>query len=155
MKDKKKQKADMKRTPRAEPLPASGGGSTKLVLLLLGTFLLVFGGVWAFCEFVLWNKIPAELVGKWVVLRGPDEGGTIDFYRGGSMVAKVNQGGYEGTIGATIRVEENRIHVTTKNQKTGEVGTRVQTIKSLDRSRLVLQDERGVSIELERANSSP
>ena len=120
---------------------------------LLGfCLLLAAGGTWAVLEFVVWNKLPAELVGKWVVMDGPDEGGTIDFYRNGSMVAKVNQGGFEGIIEARVRVEENKIHVTTRHQKTGEEATRVQTIKSLNGNRLVLQDQRGMSIKLERAD---
>jgi uncharacterized protein (TIGR03066 family) len=119
-----------------------------LLLVLVGA--LVGIGTWALFEFVLWSRVPPELVGKWVVMEGPDEGGTVDFYRGGSMVAKVNHGGMQGIIEATVRVEGNKIYVTTRHRETGERGTRVQTIKSLDQNHLVLEDERGMSVRLER-----
>lgn len=112
---------------------------------------LAAGGTWAVLEFVVWNKLPPELIGKWVVMDGPDEGGTVDFHRNGTMVAKVNNRGMEGIIEAEVRVEDNKIHVTTRNRETGERGTRIQTIKISNGNRLILQDERGVSIKLERA----
>jgi uncharacterized protein (TIGR03066 family) len=113
---------------------------------------VAFAGTWAVLERVVWARVPSELVGKWVVTDGPDEGGTVDFYRNGTMVAKVNNGGFEGIIEAKICVEGKKIHVTTRHRQTGEEGTRVQTIKVLDATRLVLEDERGMSVNLERAN---
>jgi uncharacterized protein (TIGR03066 family) len=126
--------------------------SRRGTLILVLCALLLGGGTWAFFEYVVWATTPAELVGKWVVTDGPDEGGTVDFYRNGTMVAKVNNRGMEGIIEARIRVEDKKIHVTTRHQQTGAEGTRVQTIKVLDGSHLVLEDERGVSIRLERAD---
>ena len=121
--------------------------------VLLGAMLIVVAaGVWGLFEFVIWNNIPAELVGKWEIMEGPDEGGTVDFYRSGSMVAHVNLAGKLGIIEARIRVEDNKIHVTTRHQQTGAEGTRVQTIKSLDGDRLVLQDENGNLLKLIRAD---
>jgi hypothetical protein len=119
--------------------------------LVLGLMLiLVAAGVWSLFEFVIWNKIPAELVGKWEIMEGPDEGGTVDFFRNGNMVAHVNSAGKLGIIEAKIRVEERKIHVTTRHRQTGEEGTRVQSIKSLEGDRLVLQDERGILLKLRR-----
>ena len=113
--------------------------------------LLAFGGTWAFSVFVLWNRVPSELVGKWVVMEGPDEGGTVDFNPSGAMVAIVNKGGFEAKIEARIRVDGKKIHVTTWHRETGEEGTRIQTIKVQEADRLVLEDERGTSIKLKRA----
>ena len=113
--------------------------------------LLAGGSTWAVFEFVVWNTVPAELVGKWVVTEGPDEGGTIDFHRNGTMVAKVNLAGKLGIIEAKIKVEDKKIVATLTNNYTGEVGTRIQTIKLLDGQRLVLEDERGNFIKLKRA----
>src|SRR5262245_11660891 len=42
------------------------------VLLLL----LAGGGSWATFELVVWNKLPADLVGKWVVEGGSQDGAT-------------------------------------------------------------------------------
>jgi uncharacterized protein (TIGR03066 family) len=116
------------------------------------TMLLVAGGTWGFMEFIIWNKLPAELVGKWVVTEGPDEGGTIDFYRDGTMRAVVNLQGKTGIVDAVVRVEDKKIYATLTNQFTGGKGTRVQTITVLTRDRLILEDERGNSIKLRRAD---
>ncbi len=134
-----------------QPAKTAGGNARGWIFLGLG-LVLAAGGTWAFFEYVVWNTVPRELVGKWVVTEGPDEGGTIDFFRGGTMVARVNLQGKLGIIEAKIRVEDGKIIATLKNQLTGELGTRVQTIKVLDAKRLVLQDERGNLIKLERAD---
>lgn len=119
---------------------------------ILGLLLLVAGaGTWAVFEFFIWSTVPPELVGKWVVTEGPDEGGTIDFYRNGTMVAVVNLGGKKGIVDARVRVEGKKIYATVRHQQTGEEGTRIQTIKVLQADRLVLEDEKGNSINLERA----
>jgi uncharacterized protein (TIGR03066 family) len=132
------------------PVPARAPSRRGWLLLVL-VGILALGGTWAFFELVVWSRVPSELVGKWVVMEGPDEGGTVDFYRHGTMVAKVNHHGREGIIEARIRVDGKKIHVTTRNQQTGEEGTRVQTILSLDGDRLVLEDERGMSVKMRRA----
>ncbi len=146
-KEKHQKKNQLKTPPR--PVPVSGSWKRRFFLALV--MLLAAGSVWALFEFVVWNTLPAELVGKWVVTEGPDEGGTIDFYRNGTMVAKVNLAGKLGIIEAKIRLEEKKIIATLKNQYTGEEGTRIQTIKVLDDKRLVLEDERGNLIKMERA----
>jgi uncharacterized protein (TIGR03066 family) len=136
--------------PPSLPTPAPGASPRRWLVIGLGV-LLTAGVTWAVFEYYVWATTPSELVGKWVVTEGPDKGGTVDFYRNGTMVAKVNQQGMEGIIEAKIRVEDNKIYVTTRHQQTGEVGTRVQTIKVLDENRLVLLDERGMSVKMERA----
>jgi uncharacterized protein (TIGR03066 family) len=108
-------------------------------------------GTWALFEFVLSSRVPSELVGKWVVKGGPDDGGTIDFRRNGTMVAQVNNGGMLGVIEARVRVAGKKLFVRTTNQETGEEGMRVQTIKTLDEHNLVLEDELGMSVRLEKA----
>ena len=70
----------------------------KRPLLLALTGLIVGAATWGFCEFVLWSKVPSELVGKWVVNEGPDKGSTIDFYRNGTMVTNVSTAGLQGVF---------------------------------------------------------
>jgi len=149
MKTKPKQRqTNQARTPPMPPAPATSWKRRVLLGLML---IVVAAGVWGLFEFVIWNRIPAELVGKWEIMEGPDEGGTVDFYPNGSMVAHVNLAGRLGVIEAKIRVDEKKIYVTTRHQQTGEEGTRVQTIKSLEGDRLVLQDEKGNLVKLQRA----
>ena len=142
---------DKKRERRAAQQPLPEAGSSKRRFGLIAVALLAAGGVWGFFELVVWNKVPAALVGKWVVTRGPDDGAMIDIYRNGTMITTVNKGADEATLTATIRVEDKKIFVTTRHLQTGQTGTRVQTIAALDDTRLVLQDERGATINLERA----
>ena len=107
----------------------------------VGSFLLLIvaaGGTWAFLELVVWNKIPSELVGKWVVIDGPQEGATFDFYRSGQMIGQVNQGGQLGIVNATIRVEGDTIKSTTKNPRTGGELTVLQHIRTLTPKELVV-----------------
>ncbi len=144
-------KTAKKPAPKMPPKTLPARSSAKL-WGLAALCLLVAGGTWAVLEFVVWNTVPSALVGKWVVTEGPDEGGTIDFYRGGTMVARVNLQGRLGIIEAKIRVEDDKIIATLKNHQTGELGTRVQTIKVLDGRRLVLEDEHGNLIKLEKAD---
>jgi hypothetical protein len=120
--------------------------------LVLGVCLLVAcGGTWVFFEFVLWNKIPSALVGKWVVVEGPQEGATFDFFRSGTLIGKVNLGGKEGVINARIRLEEKKLFSTTTHPITGKDDTHVQIIRTLTPKDLVLEDEQGQLLKMERA----
>src|SRR5438552_8558455 len=58
-----------KTQPPARRVIETGMWQRRLLLGLVA--LLTAGSVWAFFEFVVWSNIPSELVGKWVVLEGP------------------------------------------------------------------------------------
>lgn len=130
-----------------EPPHAGLGRRFLLVLLAVG----VAAGTWAFFEFVVWNRLPPDLVGKWVVQGGEQDGATFDFFRNGTMVGRINVHGKEGIINAQVRVEGNTLHSTTTNPNTGAAETRTQTIESLTNTALVLQDDRGQRLIMERA----
>jgi uncharacterized protein (TIGR03066 family) len=112
--------------------------------------LLVAGGTWAVLEFVVWNTIPSELVGKWEVSGGPQDGATFDFYRGGKLVGRLNEGGMLRVLDATVRVEDDKIYSTTRHPKTGQELTTVQTIRSLTARELVVEDEKGNRMNMRR-----
>lgn len=145
---KRSEKKSPARTP-PPPTPASSPWPRRLLLILLA--VLATGGAWAVAEFVMEPTIPRELVGKWVVVEGPQEGATFDFFRDGTMVGKVNLGGKEGIIKATVRVEGNKILSTTKNPQTGKDDTRTQVIRTLNDKELVVEDEQGKLLKMERA----
>jgi uncharacterized protein (TIGR03066 family) len=156
MNNAKKAKNQSGNSPRPSNPAALPGWSPLVPSLKRWTVLglclvLAGGGTWALFEFVIWNEIPSELAGKWVVLEGPDEGATVDFYRKGSMVATQNHEGIVHIIDAKVRLEGKMLHVTTRHQTTGAEATRVQTITTLEANRLVMEDGRGNSIKLERA----
>lgn len=142
------------RQPNRQPAaPASPGMGWKRPVLLGVAVLLAFAGTWAVFELVIWNKLPAQLVGKWVVMDGPQEGATFDFFRNGTMVGTVNIQGREGIVKATVRVEGDKIFSTTRNPGTGLDDTRVQTIRSLTDIELVVEDGQGKQLRMRRASS--
>ncbi len=115
--------------------------------------LTIAGATWAIFEFVVWNKLPRELVGKWVVTEPTEqEGATFDFYRTGAMVGVINMHGKEGHVNASIRLEGQNMHATTKHPTTGEEMTRTQVIRTLTENELVLQDEKGQLLKMKRAD---
>src|SRR5262249_11775684 len=120
------------------------------VLLLL----LAGGGSWATFELVVWNKLPADLVGKWVVEGGPQDGAAFDFARNGTMVGRINIKGREGIISAKVHVEGDKLLTSTRNPHTGNDETRTQTIKTLTSDTLVLEDARGATLHLARAKNT-
>ena len=106
-------------------------------------------------EFVVWNKLPPELVGKWVVQGGEQDGATFDFYRSGAMVGRINLRGKEGIINAQAAVDGDVLLITTQNPQTRRDETKKQTIKTLSATQLVLQDDQGNRFRMERADNLP
>jgi uncharacterized protein (TIGR03066 family) len=97
------------------------------------------------------NKLPDKLVGKWVVKGGKMDGATFDFHSNGTMVGRVNVDGKEGMIKARVRVEGNKLFSVTRNPNTGKDETSTLTIKTLSARELILEDERGQVMTLNRA----
>jgi hypothetical protein len=140
--------------PKGSP-PRSASAAKRPLLPRWAVILLclVFagGGTWAVAEFVVFSKLPPELVGKWVVQEGEQEGATFDFYRSGSMVGRINLRGREALIKARVRVEDGNLFSTTRNPNTGADETRTQRIVTLNAVSLVLQDDRGQVLRMQRA----
>jgi uncharacterized protein (TIGR03066 family) len=134
--------------PAARPSPGLG----QRFLLLAALVLLSGAGTWAFLVYVVWNVTPAELVGTWVVMRGPpdQEGGTFEFCRDGTLIGHIGPDGNHHVVRARIRVEGDKIYATTRHSITGEELTRIQTITNLTKKSLVLRDEQGNQLVMER-----
>jgi uncharacterized protein (TIGR03066 family) len=120
-------------------------------LVLVLCVLLVGGGTWAIAEGFIFSKLPAELVGKWVVQGGPQDGATFDFTRGGSMVARLNNNGTEVLLEARAAVEGKTLLTTTRNPNTRRDETNQSTIRELTRHSLILETERGEVFRMFRA----
>jgi uncharacterized protein (TIGR03066 family) len=87
--------------------------------------------------------LPKELIGKWVVVEGPQEGALFEFLPEGKMIAKVNVNGNEGIINATVRVEDKKLLSTTKDPQKGTDLTRVLLIRVLTAEVFVVEDDQG------------
>lgn len=68
------------------------------------------------------------------------------------MLGRINVGGKEGIIHATTRIEGDKLQMTTRNPYTDKDETRTQTIRSLTAKELVLVDDRGEVLRLNRAD---
>jgi uncharacterized protein (TIGR03066 family) len=102
-----------------------------------------------FENFVL-SKVPRAMLGKWVVTEGEMEGATLEFFRDGTMLAKVDVNGKEGVINAKVRADDNTVWSTTTSLMTGREVTDTQTIISLTDTEFVLEDKKGTLIKMER-----
>jgi hypothetical protein len=130
--------------------PATPKRSPGFLLICFLCLVFVGTGTWALFEFVIWNVTPPELVGKWVVVEGPQEGATFDFYRNGTLLGRLNVRGKEHIVDARIRVEDRKIYSTTRNPNTGQDDTRIQIIRTLTATDLVTEDEQGGVLKMER-----
>jgi hypothetical protein len=148
---KSKERRNLKNRAKAPPRQAPGTGSWKRRLLLTLTVLLAAGGTWALFEFVIWSRVPSELVGKWVVVGGPQDGATFDFFRNGTMEGNVNFRETNKPFFAVVRVDGKNIYTTTKHPETGQDDTQVKVIRTLTATNLVIEDEQGKLTQLERA----
>jgi uncharacterized protein (TIGR03066 family) len=113
---------------------------------------LTAGATWALLEFVVFSRIPHDLVGKWVVERGEQEGATFDFFRNGTFTGRMNVQGNEGIVEGRVHVEGAKLLTTTRNPHTRKDETRTQTIKTLTREALVVEDDRGEVLRMKRAD---
>ncbi len=152
MKAKTKEQRKDRVLKRPTPAPAPRRGTSRRGLLItVVAVVLAFAATWAFFELVVWNTVPPELVGKWVVVDGPQEGATFDFYRGGSLRGVVNIDGREAILDASIRVEAKKIYSTTTNPRSGRADTKVQLIRVLTADELVVEDTQGQRLNMRRA----
>lgn len=139
---------------QAKPAGAADGkksfGMPRWSLIVL-CVVLAGGATWAAFEFVILSKLPNELVGKWVVVGGKQDGATFDFSRGGRMVARLNNNGQEATIDAALAVEGSTLLVTTQHPQSKVADTRKIKIVELTDSKLILQDEQGDLWKMDRA----
>jgi hypothetical protein len=121
--------------------------------------VLVAGGVtFALFEYVILSKVPRAMLGKWVVIEVSGnkednkgmEGATLEFFRDGTMIGKVNMSGKEGIIKARVRANEKTLWSTTTNPMTGKEDTDVQSIVTLTDTEFVTEDNKGTVIKMQR-----
>lgn len=111
---------------------------------------LVAGATFALFHFVIWNRIPHQMAGTWLIPEGELKGATLEFLRNGTMVGIVNIDGKEGRIRGKIDVEEGKLHITTIHPVTFKEHTDTQTIQSLTDDEFVIVDKKGTVIRMER-----
>jgi hypothetical protein len=114
---------------------------------------LCVGGTWAFAEFVLWNKLPPELVGKWEVYDGKDmQGAIFDFSRFGSLEARLPSPDPNKTnvLQGSVTVEDKKLLITTRNPNTKLDETRTCVIRELTVTTLIVEFDKGEVFKMHR-----
>jgi uncharacterized protein (TIGR03066 family) len=151
---KTKKQNNKSAVPRVAQDSKRKAGVLRSRLALVLALVLAGGATWALFEFVVWNKVPQELVGKWEVAEGPKEyrGAVFQFFRNGDMEGMVDVGDYLNIIKSTIRVEGKKIFVTSKHPRTGQEATQVQLIRTLTATELVVEDERANVLKMVRTS---
>ncbi|HYV34992.1 MAG TPA: hypothetical protein VE988_04755 [Gemmataceae bacterium] len=123
-----------------------------LIVLCVGG---AFGGTWAFAELVLWNKLPAELVGKWEVYDGKDmQGAIFDFSRFGSLEARLPSPDPNKThvLQGSVTVEDKNLLITTRNPNSGQDETRSCMIRELTPTTLIVEFDKGEVFKMRRVH---
>ena len=111
------------------------------------------GGTWAVFEFVVWARLPTELVGKWEVAQGPQRGAIFHFSRNGTLEAHFQSPDPDkmNVLQATVAIEDKKLLITTRNPNTRQYETRSCFIRELTPKTLVVEfekDEQGKAGEV-------
>src|SRR5262245_31272458 len=111
--------------------------------------LVAGGGTLAVFEFVIWNKVPAALVGSWEVQGGPMSGGTFRFSRSGAV--EIRHRGAAVALDGRASVDGKVLLLTTRDPKDIRLEqTRPSTIQELTATSLVLELEKGQVLKMVR-----
>jgi hypothetical protein len=135
------------KSPQARPRPSF---RRRAAVLLLGLLLLAAGGTWAVLKFVVGNRLPGELAGTWVVVEGELEGTTLEFRPDGSLLGRSPSGAGVRVLEGEVAARGRTLSITARDTQTGENLTLVNTIRTLGPRELVLEDEQGTLLRLER-----
>jgi uncharacterized protein (TIGR03066 family) len=103
-------------------------------------------------EYCLPGKVPSALVGKWVVQGGEQACVTLEFRRHGAFQARVTVDGRVGGFDGRAEVDGEQLRIFSVNPDTGKEEAKTHVIKRLTETELILQDPRGVSSTLVRAD---
>jgi uncharacterized protein (TIGR03066 family) len=136
------------RTPGGQEGDPSGRwlwvGLIALCLLLGGA------GTWAAFEFLVWTKVPPELVGTWEVEEGAQQGGTFQFLRNGTLIVHLDNQGTDVSFKARAALEGRTLRTTLNNPNSNLEETRKSTIRELTAKTLVLEFESGEVLRMVR-----
>src|SRR5260370_30129842 len=118
-----------KHAPRPPRGPTRGGLTRAQWMWLAVCLLLAAGGTLAVFHFFIWNKVPADLVGTWVVQGGPMSGGTFEFAPDGAMEMR-HEGADVGMKGR-VTVHGKTLQTITYNRTTQREESHRSTIREL------------------------
>ena len=147
-----KKTADKQRTAAADqpspnttapgaPPPAAQPGRRNWRPLFFLLVCLVGSSVVSFVVFgYLTPGVPRALIGTWEVKDGDLRGATLEFHRHGAGVATMHKGGKKLIVNSSVKVDGDKILMTSADELTGKPDTVIQTILKLTDNELVIRD---------------
>jgi hypothetical protein len=141
----KQQKQRKPATPGPNPQRGRAGGP-RWVWVALALLLLAGAGTWAVLEFVIWNKVPPELVGTWEVQTGSLAGGTFEFSRDGALRMRH----LKADVKWRVTVDGKTLQMTTHGAHTKEERTQGGVIQELTPHSLIIELEKGEALKMVR-----
>lgn len=144
------QKSGDHRIQPAQALTPPTKGRRRIWFFAVVIGLLSAYGTYYLVEFVFWPRVPAELVGAWRVMGGPQDGVILEFLPNGLFQAMIRKGEEGATVRARVQVEDNLVHITSTNPRTGAAETKTHIIHRLTETELDLEDPMGVISRLVR-----
>jgi hypothetical protein len=142
------------------PTKATPAASKWTWLIALAIIALAGTASYAGVRYFVLTRIPHVLIGTWVVTdvktSGSDrsnealKGGRMHFHRDGRMIVQANMDGKGYTIKANVEVEGNEMRITSVNPNNGQTATDVQTVRTLEGDRFVIEDSKGTMLMMER-----
>ena len=159
---KDKIEAALQRRGKPAPVPTKATqASSKLTWLIAVTIIALTGTAsYAGLHYFVLTRIPRAMIGTWVVMdvktNADDKSnqalkdGRFVFRRDGTLTVMTNMHGKGYTIKATVEVEEDTLRIASVNPKNGQKATDVQTIRTLDGDRFVIEDSKGTMLMMER-----
>jgi hypothetical protein len=146
---RKNRKRKHQTPPATNPRQGRKFGLYGWALVAVG-LLVAGGGTWAVLEFVVWNRLPAELVGTWEVQEGPMSGGTFRFSRDGTLQVRARDDAMDFNLKGSVVMIDRVLRTTTYDSLTGRDKTSRSTIRELTRTSLVLELENGELLKMAR-----
>jgi uncharacterized protein (TIGR03066 family) len=149
----KTRKAKQTPSPQAKPPKPSDGnaGTRRKWIIMVAAAVVVAAALFAVFEFLLPDRIPPELVGRWQVVEGDWAGMTLEFKRNGAMTGRP-LGAQDRLVEGHASVEGKLLWTTTTNPFTGREETGTQKILTLTGTELVTEDSKGTRITMKRIN---
>jgi hypothetical protein len=154
-----------RRTPapsgdRSKPVPNHAWPWLPRWIIALLFVALAGAGTYALFHFFILTRVPHGMVGTWVVMdvktTAPDKsneslmGGRMYFHRDGRLVVQANMDGKGYTIKATVEVDGDELRIISVNPSNGQTATDVQTIRTLEGDRFVIEDRKGTMLVMAR-----
>jgi hypothetical protein len=144
----KRQKSSMQAAPKSERAGRWFAPSTWVLLGLC--VILAAVATLALFDFVVGTKIPPELVGLWEVQEGPQQGGTFEFFRSGTMEVHLVSKKREVTHKTRVAVKDKTLMMFTKDPLRRQATSNESIIRELTADTLILELEKGDVLRMVR-----